>query len=155
MSHEDAGGSLVEEESEREYVERKTKEYVATRERNIRKLHFDYSRRRWFFSHEILWFSFFWLKSFPVYPEQGEYLKWSVIVSRFSEYDIEKTFQRRVDVQVLRSPFLHDVEKPRTNNTHDKEEEENTDDRILPGQVCKEITFHSRLNLLYVMRNQL
>jgi hypothetical protein len=33
------------EEPEEEYVKRKTEEYISTRERNIRKIHFNYSRR--------------------------------------------------------------------------------------------------------------
>ncbi len=46
MSQDKGTGSLFENESEAEYLERKMKEYLATRERNLRKTHFDYSRRR-------------------------------------------------------------------------------------------------------------
>jgi len=38
--------SVVGEESEADYVERKTKEYLAKRNKNHRKFHFDYRRRR-------------------------------------------------------------------------------------------------------------
>lgn len=46
MSQDEAAGSLYGEESEAEYVDRKTKEYLAKREQNTRKMHFNYNRRR-------------------------------------------------------------------------------------------------------------
>ena len=46
MSQEDGAGVFIEYESEEEYLDRKMKEYLATRERNIRKIHFDYSRKK-------------------------------------------------------------------------------------------------------------
>jgi len=46
MSQDKDTGSLFKNETEAEYLERKMKEYLATRERNLRKAHFDYSRRK-------------------------------------------------------------------------------------------------------------
>jgi hypothetical protein len=46
MYTEDGLRSLSETETEAEYTEQKMREYLAMREKNIRKLHFNYSRRR-------------------------------------------------------------------------------------------------------------
>ncbi|KQC07136.1 MAG: hypothetical protein APR55_04265 [Methanolinea sp. SDB] len=47
MSEADGAGMFIGHESEDDYLDREMKEYLVGRERNMRKLHFNYSRKRW------------------------------------------------------------------------------------------------------------